>query len=135
MFTDDKLKDLSSQEEITNQSDSSDSLVNDIMLIKTSPVSSQEMLSFDEWRRKISEQMEQSKITNFVPQVEQTGESSKDLPNTVTQTLKLSKNRARNFASYECGAKIADSNSEADFVNRYFYMFWSNVCLKEFYFC
>lgn len=121
----DKLKNISTQEESGNLSKSSDSLVNDIIMIKSSPVSTQDMLSFEEWRRKISEQMERSKIiVNQPHQVD-----SKDQPRKETngngQNLQLPTNRARNFASYECGSKITAFNSEADFVNRYAKHFFS----------
>lgn len=121
--------------------------MDDIIRMKAPPVSAKDMLSFEEWRKKISEQMEHSeqkkqRDLNLISQQESQG-SLADLggaggsvqsaskatnpslnginngkPTTITNSQTLPTNRARNFASHECGAKIVDSNAEADFVNR-----------------
>ncbi|OTF84065.1 Sad1 / UNC-like C-terminal domain containing protein [Euroglyphus maynei] len=100
---------------------SGDNFVGPLIQMKPSVVSSQDMLSFEEWRSKISEQMErenkieiESKFAN-----EMVGKPDLVIDQINGQKLmKITTNRARNFASHECGAKIVDSNSEANFVNR-----------------
>lgn len=97
---------------------SGDNFVGPLIQMKPSVVSSQDMLSFEEWRSKISEQMEQenkmeieSKFAHEIgskpdPVIDQLGSQ---------KSVKITTNRARNFASHECGAKVVDSNSEANF--------------------
>lgn len=132
--------------------------MDDIIRMKAPPVSAKDMLSFEEWRKKISEQMEhseqrklqqqqqQQRDLNLISQQQQQqqlqdSQTASDLggsggqpalnalnpspnghgngkPSTITNSQTLPTNRARNFASHECGAKIVDSNAEADFVNR-----------------
>ena len=78
------------------------------------------MLSFEEWRKKISEQTHDVQKHDLIVQEQHSvGEvANVAKPPTTSSKVTLATNRARNFASSECGAKIVDSNSEADFVNR-----------------
>ncbi|KAI2801736.1 hypothetical protein BLOT_009553 [Blomia tropicalis] len=117
----------SQMKEVNKSKPASDNIVDDIILNfkSASPVSAIDMLSFDEWRKKISEQMNKATAHNK-QQLQQdlnlaNEHSVGDNPNNPVATqpnVKIVTNRARNFASYECGAKVVDSNSEADFVNR-----------------
>ena len=118
----------SQMKEVNKSKPASDNIVDDIILNfkSASPVSAIDMLSFDEWRKKISEQMNKATAHNK-QQLQQdlnlaNEHSVGDNPNNPVATqpnVKIVTNRARNFASYECRAKVVDSNSEADFVNRF----------------
>ncbi len=133
--------------------------MDDIIRMKVASSPTKDMLSFEEWRRKISEQMEhseqQKRDLNLLKQHQQqlllqdshsqggdgsalktvsssstvngnggghgNGGNGKPVHSTASDSgtsQTLPTNRARNFASHECGAKIVDSNAEADFVNR-----------------
>lgn len=109
---DEKLDISSHQNDSINQNESSDNLVNNLIKMKPPLVSSQDMLSFEEWRTKISEQMEKNKLELSAELVHES------FSNDNVNVPKVLTNRARNFASHECGGKIVDSNTEANFVNR-----------------
>ena len=82
-----------------------------------------DMLSFEEWRKKIAEKaMNKEQPSQKVPP--QTAQQSHQSVPAATQSSTASKQkpmikRARNFASYECGAKVVDANPESESVQRY----------------
>lgn len=95
--------------------------VPDIMLIKSSQTTN-DMLSFEEWRKQISEQVEPKKNVEIEnpKKANEEGEQQQQQPVIGTENnLKLSTNRARNFASHECGAKILAANAEASHLDKY----------------
>jgi hypothetical protein len=99
--------------------------VRDLPLVPT-PAPPNEMLSFEEWRKKIAEKqilsenlMKNTIQSQSLPQSQQPSQQSVASTAQMPQTNKkpITK-RARNFASYECGAKVVDTNPEADSVLR-----------------
>ena len=97
------------------------------------------MLSFSEWRRKVGEQMDsvQKQHQQMLQLQLQQQQAAQDAVNsagngqgqtsvlqeTLPQHVKQVIDRARNFASHECGAKIVDSNQESQFGNRYVFFY------------
>lgn len=81
-----------------------------------------DMLSFEEWRKKISEKaVNLEQPSQKTPQ--QTSSQSQQSAPATSHSSAASKQkpiakRARNFASYECGAKVVDANSESESVQR-----------------
>ena len=99
-------------------------VMNDLPAVPT-PSPPNEMLSFEEWRKKIAE-----KAVNLEPPspkiTSQVRPESQQSPPTIVQSSVPPKQkerpivkRTRNFASYECGAKVVDSNPESESVQRY----------------
>lgn len=140
LLIDDKLN-LSSQNDsipvASGLNKSGDNLVSSLVRMKPSVASSQDMLSFEEWRTKISEQMEKNKIqsppspsSSSTPFLLISSSTIND-PNQKDEINSKSKiNRARNFASNECGAKIVDSNNEANFVHRFVIIKIQRILIK-----
>jgi len=93
-----------------NKSSPSDIFVGDDM-VESLPNSPDSMPSFTEWKKKMLSENEDK-----VQVLTQSDSSSKiassvDLP---TSNIKGSSERVRNYASYECGAKVIASNPEAE---------------------
>lgn len=118
----DKLN-VSSQTGEVNKSQAIESTVDDIIRMKNP---AKDMLSFEEWRKKIHEQMDMASVQkkDLSAQEQHSANEVNVAKPPSSSKVALASNRARNFASYECGAKLVDSNSEADFVNRFVPNLW-----------
>jgi hypothetical protein len=110
--------------------------VRDLPLVPTAAPPN-EMLSFEEWRKKIAEKqiLSENLMKNAIQSQSSIQSQQQQSQQSVASTAQLSQSnkkpitkRARNFASYECGAKVVDTNPEADFVLRSLFVIYLMNC-------